>query len=111
MAKTLEELHIFQRAVEAADAISAILDRPAFRRDRRLRDQIAECADGIPTQISEGYGQRTDKHFSHFLGIAEESATKSERILPRRAERNTSMKSKGKPSLSDMWSSGKCLRT
>jgi four helix bundle protein len=70
MAKTLEELHIFQRAVEAADAISAILDRPAFRRDRRLRDQIAECADGIPTQISEGYGQRTDKHFSHFPGIA-----------------------------------------
>ena len=70
MAKTLEELQIFIRAVEAADAVAAILDRACFRRDRRLRDQIADCADGIPTHISEGYGQRTDKHFSHFLGIA-----------------------------------------
>jgi four helix bundle protein len=70
MAKSLEELHIYQRAVAAADAVSAILDRPAFRRDWRLRGQIADCADGIPTHISEGYGQRTDKHFSHFLGIA-----------------------------------------
>jgi len=69
MAKTLEELQIYVRAVEAADAVAAILDRPCFRRDRRLHDQIADCADGIPTHISEGYGQRTDKHFSHFLGI------------------------------------------
>jgi four helix bundle protein len=70
MAKTLEELQIYQRAIEAADAVSAVLERPCFRRDRRLRDQIADCADGIPTHISEGYGQRTDRHFSHFLGIA-----------------------------------------
>jgi four helix bundle protein len=69
MAKTLEELQIYVRAVEAADAVAAILGRPCFGRDRRLREQIADCADGIPTHIAEGFGQRTDKHFSHFLGI------------------------------------------
>jgi four helix bundle protein len=92
MAKTLEELQVYVKAVAAAGAISGITERHHFGDDRKLRDQIRACADGIPAQIAEGFGQKTDKHFSHFLAIARgecnevrthlEAALRRNRITP-----------------------------
>jgi four helix bundle protein len=69
-AKSLEELHVFQRALDAADAVSAILKRPGFPRDLALRDQLSESSSSIPSHIGEGFGQKTDRHFAHYLYMA-----------------------------------------
>jgi four helix bundle protein len=69
-AKSLEDLEIVQSALEAADAISAILLRPCFERYPELGDQLGETSSRIPSHIGEGFGQKTDRHFAHFLYIA-----------------------------------------
>jgi four helix bundle protein len=68
--KSLEDLQVHSQAVEAADAISAILDRPSLLRDPELREQLATCSARIPALISEGFGQGTDRHCAHFQRIA-----------------------------------------
>ena len=68
--KSLEDLQVYQQALEAADAVSAILDRSTFRRDPEMRKQLAECSARIPAVISEGFGQGTDRHCAHFQRIA-----------------------------------------
>ena len=49
-AKKLEDLQIYQKALEGNAAVSP------------------------PGHIAEGFGQLTDKHFAHYLGIARGSA-------------------------------------
>jgi four helix bundle protein len=66
----LEELQVFQKAIAAADAISALTDRPEFIRDPELRRQLRAASGGVPSHISEGHGQKTDRHFAHYLYIA-----------------------------------------
>jgi four helix bundle protein len=72
--KSLEDLEVYQEALKTADAVSALLRRGPFRKDFKLRDQLAAASDKVPAHISEGYGQQTDRHFAHFLGIARGSA-------------------------------------
>jgi len=45
IAKTVEDLHLYQRARELVVAVSAILERPAFQRELDLRDQIRRAAE------------------------------------------------------------------
>jgi four helix bundle protein len=71
---TLENLQVYQKAVAACDAISAITERSSFRRDYELRSQLRGASGGIPSHIGEGHGQKTDRHFAHFLYIARASA-------------------------------------
>jgi len=71
---SLENLQVYQRALEAGDAITAILTRPGWSREPKLRQQMSECADRIPAHISEGFGQGTDRHCAHFQRIARGSA-------------------------------------
>ena len=68
--KSLEDLQVYQQALEAADAVSAILDRPSLRRDPEMRNQLATCSARVPALISEGFGQGTDRHCAHFQRIA-----------------------------------------
>ncbi len=70
MAYALEELQVYQRSLVAADAISALTNRPAFLRDPTLRRQLRDASAQIPSHIAEGYGQKMDRHFAHFLYIA-----------------------------------------
>jgi four helix bundle protein len=72
--RTLEELQVYQLALKAAAEISAILDRPRLRRDYGLRRQIAASSSSVSAQISEGFGQGTDRHCAHFQRIARGSA-------------------------------------
>ena len=62
--KSLEDLQIYQDALDAAAAISALLRQEGFRRDFHLRDQLASASDKIAANISEGFGQKTDRHFA-----------------------------------------------
>jgi four helix bundle protein len=68
--KSLEDLQVHQQALDAADAISAILNRPSLLRDPELREQLATCSAGIPALIGEGFGQGTDRHCAHYQRIA-----------------------------------------
>jgi four helix bundle protein len=66
-AKSVDELSVYQKAVDAADAISAILKRESFRRDMRLRDQLSGSSESVPALIAEGCSQNTDRHFAALL--------------------------------------------
>jgi four helix bundle protein len=68
--KSLEDLQVHQQALDAADAISAILNRPSLLRDPELREQLATCSARIPALIGEGFGQGTDRHCAHYQRIA-----------------------------------------
>jgi four helix bundle protein len=67
MAERVEELKLWQRAEEFGKAISAIIDRPGFDRDRRLRDQLRDAADSVISNIVEGFAQPTDRAFAKYL--------------------------------------------
>jgi four helix bundle protein len=67
MAKNVDELLVFQKALTACAAISAILDRESFRRDPRLRDQLASSSASVASLIAEGFEQSTDRHFAQYL--------------------------------------------
>src|SRR5262245_45138584 len=64
---SLEGLQVYQKALQAADAISAITDRPSFKRDPELRQQLRDASARVAALISEGHGQKTDRHFAHYL--------------------------------------------
>ncbi len=73
MAKKLDELPVYQRAVEFCVAVTEILSRPELRRDRDLHDQISEAADSITANMEEGFEQPTDRAFANYVFIAEGS--------------------------------------
>ncbi len=66
-AKCVEELLVYQKALEAADAVSAILKRPGFQSDYKLRGQLADSSDAVPSLISDGFPQSTDRFFAQML--------------------------------------------
>jgi hypothetical protein len=59
--KSLDDLQVYQQALEVGDAITAILERPCWVQDPKLRGQLSECADRIPANISEGFGPRAQE--------------------------------------------------
>jgi len=67
VAKSVEELQVFQRALAAAHEISAMLGRPAFQCDRELRCQLSSASIRVVSDISEGFEQKTDRHFAKYL--------------------------------------------
>ena len=71
---SLEDLRVYQRACRAADAISAILDRPILLKFADLRKDLAETSARIPPNVAEGFGRGTDKDCAHFQHIARGSA-------------------------------------
>jgi four helix bundle protein len=67
MAKSLEELQVYQKALEASAEVSAILKRDSFKRDPRLRDQLGSSSERVASLISEGFEQSTDRFFAQYL--------------------------------------------
>ena len=67
MAKSVEELQVYQKALEASAEVSAILKRDSFKRDPRLRDQLGSSSERVASLISEGFEQSTDRHFAQYL--------------------------------------------
>jgi four helix bundle protein len=66
IARTLEELQVYQKARVASQAISAMLDRHSFRGDQRLRTQLASASERVVSAIAEGFEQSTDRHFAQY---------------------------------------------
>jgi four helix bundle protein len=66
-AKCVEELLVYQKAMDAADAVSAILKRACFQRDFKLREQLADSSDAVPSLIADGFPQSTDRFFAQLL--------------------------------------------
>ena len=66
-AKCVEELLVHQKAIAAADAVSAILKRACFQRDYKLREQLSDSSDAVPSLIADGFPQSTDRYFAQFL--------------------------------------------
>lgn len=73
-AKKLEDLLVYKKALEGIAAVSPLLHQLSVRKDFKLHDQLSESSGNIPGHIAEGFGQLTDKHFAHYLGIARGSA-------------------------------------
>ena len=71
--KQVQDLKLWQRAMQFAEAINEILDRPGFLRDFRLKDQLSDAADSIVSNISEGFEQGSDRGFSRYLYDAKAS--------------------------------------
>jgi four helix bundle protein len=67
VARTVEELLVYQKALSAAHEISALLQRPAFQRDRELSSQLNRASIRVASDISEGFEQKTDRHFARYL--------------------------------------------
>src|SRR5688572_13869846 len=74
VARTLDELLVYQKAQFACVAVSAILERPKARADWDLRAQLAAASAAVPANIAEGFGQQTDRQFVRYLFIARGSA-------------------------------------
>jgi len=67
VAKSVEELLVYQKAIEAADEISAILKGDALAKDIRLRGQLGASSERVASLIAEGFPQKTDRHFASYL--------------------------------------------
>jgi four helix bundle protein len=67
MAERVEDLKLWQRATEFWHAINAIIERPGFDGDRRLRDQLRDASDSMVSNIVEGFAQPTDRAFAKYL--------------------------------------------
>ena len=75
--RKLEELLVYQKALSAAHAVSALIERRTFNNDPELRHQLATSSSRVPALIAEGFEQKSDRHFAHYLYIARGSASET----------------------------------
>src|SRR6266699_1072750 len=69
-AKNLDDIVVYRKAMNGADAVSALLGQSAFSKDFDLKDQLSRSAGRIGPLIAEGFGQTTDRHLAVYLGRA-----------------------------------------
>jgi four helix bundle protein len=73
MAHKLEELPLYEKVQEFWVAVTAILKRPALRKDFDLHGQIERANDSIDANMKEGFAQPTDASFANFVFVAKGS--------------------------------------
>lgn len=66
MAKSVEDLLVYQKAAAAEAKVSKIVRRPIFREDLRLRSALAASSEQTGSLIAEGFEQSTDRHFAQY---------------------------------------------
>jgi four helix bundle protein len=79
--RSLDEFLTYQKALEAAHAVSAILERPCFRKDFKLHGQLSASSSRTPALMAEGFEQKSDRHFAHYMYMARGSANESKAHL------------------------------
>ncbi len=79
----VEDLHVYQKAVAAADSIFAITQRSAFNDEPELRRQMRSASGRIQAHLQEGSAQSTGKHKAHYVCIARGSAKEMKAHLRR----------------------------
>src|SRR5262245_45262276 len=80
-AKNLSDVKVYCKAVDAANEVSALLKRPAFREDCDLSKQLSRSSARVPALIAEGFGQVTDRQTADYYGRARGSAYESQTHL------------------------------
>lgn len=73
--KSLDDLRVYQEALEAAEAVFAILDGKSFRTDARFRGHLAEASERVAAYIGDGFAQQTDRRAAQLLGAARRSCS------------------------------------
>lgn len=68
--KSHEELLVWQRAMELAEAVYEVARKLPKEEMFGLRSQITRAAVSIPSNIAEGNGRLTPGEFCQFLGVA-----------------------------------------
>jgi four helix bundle protein len=76
-AKNLDDVLVYGKALVAAIEVSAILERPVFRKDLELKDQLSRSSGRVAQMIAEGFGQNTDRQMADYFGRARGSALES----------------------------------
>jgi four helix bundle protein len=74
MSHNVDRLDVYRKAVAAAAEVSAIIRRPSFNCDLRLRGQLGSSSERVASLISEGSEQSTDRHFAEYCYRAKGSA-------------------------------------
>ena len=87
-ASCVEELLVYQKSLALCDDISAILKRTSLTRDFKFREQLATSSESVPASISEGFGQKTDRHFASYLSRARGSSKETRTQLHVACTRN-----------------------
>ena len=64
-----------------AGEVSEILERPTFRNNWPLRDQLNRASLSIVTNIAEGFAQQSDRAFARYLFLARGSASEVRALL------------------------------
>jgi four helix bundle protein len=77
----VEDLLVYQKALATAKEISALLTRADFSKDFDLKDQLGNSSSRVPALIAEGFEQKSDRHFAHYLYLARGSAKESKTHL------------------------------
>jgi four helix bundle protein len=67
MATTVDELLVYQKALAAMGEQSALVSRTRIGTDFDLRGQLFSAGDRVVADISEGFEQKTDRHFAQYL--------------------------------------------
>jgi four helix bundle protein len=73
MAKTVQELEVWEWAINLDVAVSATIDAGNFQNHRRLREQISDATDSVLSNIAEGFDQPTDRAFVRYLYVSKSS--------------------------------------
>jgi four helix bundle protein len=84
-AKNLDDVLVYRKALAAADEVSAMLERPVFRKDLELKDQLSRSSGRVGPLIAEGFGQNTDRQMADYYGRARGSALESRGHLAKAA--------------------------
>ena len=69
-----EQLPVWQAAIELAATVYALTEKPLFRRQYSLRDQIERATVSVSNNIAEGFERGTKQELLTFLYIARGSA-------------------------------------
>ena len=67
MVAKLKDLRVYAKAQTFSALVYRLFERPGFRRDQKLRDQIDRANDSITANISEGFEQGSDAGFAKYL--------------------------------------------
>jgi four helix bundle protein len=87
MAEKLGDLLIYQKYQALDVAVSAILKRPCWEKNRKLHGQLSASIASIGANIEEGFEQPTDRGFANYLCISKGSAAETAGHLRRAAGR------------------------
>ncbi|RYU86163.1 four helix bundle protein [Mucilaginibacter terrigena] len=81
MRHNLKSLKVWQKAMDLTDmTFDFCKELPSYER-YNLIDQINRCSCSVPSNIAEGSGKNTNKHFAEFLSISISSSFELETQL------------------------------